>query len=97
MLTREMRWLAPDREILSNRTWWLTLLSMGVAIGMLALGAVVLVDARGDAWREAQRASANLALALEQDIVDNITAYDLSLQGAKEALESATFETKGEA
>ncbi len=87
MLTREMRWLAPDRETLSNRTWWLTLLSMGVAIGMLALGAVVLVDARGDAWREAQRASANLALALEQDIVDNITAYDLSLQGAKEALE----------
>jgi diguanylate cyclase (GGDEF)-like protein len=66
---------------------WLTVLGLGVAVGMLALGAVVLLDARNDAWQQAERASANLVLVLERDIARNIAIYDLSLQGVIEALQ----------
>ncbi|WP_158931398.1 GGDEF domain-containing protein [Acidisphaera sp. S103] len=66
---------------------WLTILSMGVASGMLALGAIVLLDAREDAWQQAKQASANLALVLERDIARNIALYDLSLQGVITALQ----------
>lgn len=66
---------------------WLTILSTGVAVGMLALGTVVLLDAREDAWRQAKQASANLALVLERDISRNIALYDLSLQGVVKALQ----------
>jgi hypothetical protein len=66
---------------------WLTILSMGVAVGMLAFGAVVLLGAREDAWLQAERASANLVLVLERDIARNIALYDLSLQGVIKALE----------
>lgn len=55
---------------------WLTILSMGVAVGMLALGAVVLVGARDDAWLQAEQASANLVLVLERDIARNVALYD---------------------
>ena len=65
---------------------WLTILSMAVAIGMLTLGAAVLLDARDDAWRQAEQAYGNLALALERDVGRNISAYDLSVQGAANAL-----------
>lgn len=64
----------------------LTILGMAVALGMLAVGAVVLAEARADAWRQAEQASANLVLALERDISRNIQVYDLSLQGAIDAL-----------
>lgn len=66
---------------------WLTLLGLGVALGMLALGAAMLLDARRDAWRQAEQAAGNLVLALERDITRTIAVYDLSLQGAAEALQ----------
>jgi diguanylate cyclase (GGDEF)-like protein len=66
---------------------WLTILSMGVAVGMLALGAVVLLGAREDAWLQAEQASANLVLVLERDIARNIALYDLSLQGVIKAMQ----------
>ncbi|WP_198384771.1 sensor domain-containing diguanylate cyclase [Roseomonas sp. KE2513] len=59
---------------------------MGVAVGVLGLGALVLLDARTDAWRQAEQASANLTRALEADIARNIHTYDLSLQGTSAAL-----------
>ena len=65
---------------------WLTVLSMGVAVGMLALGAAVLLGALQDAWLQAERASANLVLVLERDIARNIALYDLSLRGIIKAL-----------
>ena len=65
---------------------WLTALGMTVAVGMVALGAMVLLDARRDAWRQSEQAADNLAIALERDIARNIQVYDLSLQGATEAL-----------
>ena len=65
----------------------LTVLTMGVALGMLALGAAMLFDARRDALWQAQQAAANLALALERDIARNVATYDLSLRGAVEALQ----------
>ena len=68
---------------------WLTGLSIGVAIGMLGLGALVMLDSRKDAWQEARQASANLAIALERDIGRNIAVYDLSLQGAVSAVRLA--------
>ena len=66
---------------------WLTALGLFVSVGMLALGAVVLLDARQDTWRQAEQASNNLVLALERDISRNIAVYDLSLQGAMEAMQ----------
>ncbi len=65
---------------------WLTALGMVVAVGMVALGIVVLLDARRDAWKQSERAADNLAIALERDIARNIQVYDLSLQGTIEAL-----------
>jgi diguanylate cyclase (GGDEF)-like protein len=65
----------------------LVLAGMTVALSMLVLGAIMLYGARQDAWRQAQLASNNLALALERDITRNIAVYDLSLQGAVDALE----------
>ena len=65
---------------------WLTALGMAVAVGMVALGATVLLDARRDAWKQSEQAADNLAIALERDIARNIQVYDLSLQGAIEAL-----------
>lgn len=66
---------------------WLTVLSTGVAAGMLAFGAAVLLGALQDAWLQAERASANLVLVLERDIARNIALYDLSLQGVIKAFE----------
>ena len=65
---------------------WLMLLGLGVIVGSLALSGAVLLDARKDAWLQAERASTNLVLALERDIARNIAVYDLSLRGAVEAL-----------
>ena len=53
---------------------------------MLLLGIVVLVDLRNDTWRQAEKASDNLAAALEQDITRNFLTLDLSLQGVAEVL-----------
>lgn len=66
---------------------WLTMLGMGVALGMLTLGTVVLLDARKDTWRQAVQASNNLVLALERDIARNIAVHDLSVQGAIAAMQ----------
>ena len=82
-------WFRPSRESGSSSAGtvsWLTALGMAVAVGMVALGAIVLLDARQDAWRQSEQAADNLAIALERDIARNIQVYDLSLQGAIEAL-----------
>jgi len=60
---------------------------MAVALGMLGLGGAILLDLRADAWRQAEQASYNLALALSRDISRNIRMFDLSLQGEIAALE----------
>ena len=65
----------------------LTLAGIGLALGMAALGAIVLVDARRDAWQQASMASNNLASALERDIARNIATIDLSVQGVILALQ----------
>ena len=65
---------------------WLTIFGLLLAITMLGLGVVVLLDSRQDAWRQAELASNNLVLALERDIARTIAVYDLSLQGAVDAM-----------
>jgi len=65
---------------------WLGVLGLLVMLGTLALGCVVLLDARRDAWRQAEQASSNLVLALERDITRTFASYDLSLQGAADAM-----------
>ncbi len=60
---------------------WLGALGAAVAVGVLALGGTVLLDAHADAWERAEQASANLALALEHDFARNLASYDLSIQG----------------
>lgn len=77
---------APAATALPQPPRWLTLLGLLVALGTLALGGAVLLDARRDAWRQAEQASSNLVLALERDIARTIATYDLSLQGAADAL-----------
>ncbi|MBV8915764.1 MAG: hypothetical protein JOZ05_22345, partial [Acetobacteraceae bacterium] len=64
----------------------LTGLGVSVALGILALGAYLLLQARSNAWNRAERASSNLALALERDIARNLHLIDLSLQGVIEAM-----------
>ena len=66
---------------------WLTILSVGISVAILAVGALILLDARQDVWRQAEQSSANLALALEREIGRNISTLDLSLQGAADALQ----------
>lgn len=65
---------------------WLVALGFGATFGMLLLGGWVLLDARQNAWNSASQASNNLLLALDRDIERNINIFDLSLQGAIEAL-----------
>ena len=65
---------------------WLGVLGLLVMLGTLALGGVVLLDARQDTWRQAEKASSNLVLALARDITRTVATYDLSLQGAADAM-----------
>ena len=71
---------------------WLGMLGVTVALGMLALGGVVLLDARTDAWERAEQASANLTLALERDVARNLASYDLSIRGVIAALRQPGIE-----
>ncbi|MBP0443242.1 sensor domain-containing diguanylate cyclase [Roseomonas sp. SSH11] len=66
---------------------WLMLTGMALALGMLALGTVVLLQARDVAWEQAKQASSNLVTALERDIARNIATIDLSLDGVIAALQ----------
>lgn len=65
---------------------WLGVLGLLVMLGTLALGGGVLLDARRDTWHQAEQASSNLVLALERDITRTVATYDLSLQGAADAM-----------
>ncbi len=69
-----------------SRLHWLTAAGVVLAAGTLALGILVLIDLRSDAWTQAEKASGNLAAALEQDITRNLEIIDLSIQRAAEAL-----------
>lgn len=64
----------------------LTILGMAVALCMLLLGGLALLDARRDAWRQAEQASMNLVIALERDVSRNLSVYEVSVQGVIEAL-----------
>ncbi len=59
---------------------WLTALAIAFAMGMLALGGVILLESRTDAWRKAEQASDNLVVALARDLARTVAPYDLSLQ-----------------
>ena len=65
----------------------LMLFGVIVAIGMLAVGVVLLLDARRDAQAQAERSLSNLTGTLQRDIARNFAVFDLSLLGAIEALE----------
>lgn len=65
---------------------WLTGFSILVAIGILAVGVVVMADLRRDTWRQAAVAAENLAVVLNQEMARNIALYDLSIQGARDAV-----------
>lgn len=71
----------------TRRATWLTILGVGVALGMMTLGSIALVASRNDTWEQAEMGAGNLLLALDRDIGRNITILDLSLQGVIEALE----------
>jgi diguanylate cyclase (GGDEF)-like protein len=71
----------------SQAITWLVSLSVAITLGLLALGAGVLLDARADAWVQARNASDNLAVTLGRDIGRNIELFDLSLQGVILALQ----------
>jgi len=62
----------------------LLMLGVSVALGMLAVGGYILYDLHRDAWRQSERASDNLILALARDITRTINVYDLSLLGARD-------------
>jgi diguanylate cyclase (GGDEF)-like protein len=63
------------------------LLGIAVSFVTLALGVATLIQSRDDDWRRAQQSSTNLALTLARDIARNLAVYDLSIQGAIEALQ----------
>ena len=80
--------LAPEHGKLGQAavSSWLLVLGIGVAVGLLAAAALILLDARQELWWEAERSSDNLVQALERDIARNIQIYDQSLMGAINAL-----------
>ena len=80
------KWPALNGAAPSQPPRWLTPLGLLVMLGTLVVGAAMLLDSRRDAWQQAEQASSNLVLALERDIARTIAAYDLSLQGAADAL-----------
>lgn len=78
---------------LRDRSWWLTMLGIGVAFGVLLLGSIALFGSRTDAWNQAEHSATNLLLALDRDIERNLTVLDLSLQGISEALAEPGIES----
>ena len=64
----------------------LTAFGVSLALSMLALGALVIIDGRRDAWLQAQQASDNLVRALEHDIARNVTILDSAIRGVGERL-----------
>lgn len=64
----------------------LTVSGVILALSMFALGALVIVDGRRDAWHQAELAASNLVRALEHDITRNVSILDLSIQGVGERL-----------
>ena len=68
---------------------WLTALGLCMSLGILVVGAVVLLGLRQDTWRMASIASENLVVVLSEDIARNLATYDLTLQAARDALQAA--------
>lgn len=54
-------------------------------LGVIAMAAWMLLDARQAAFRQAEQAAGNLVLSLERDISRNIELYDLSLRSAADS------------
>ena len=83
--TVDTRWQSDARDHLRTMRW-LTTAGIIIAISVLLLGVTVMLQARADAWRQAEQSSDNLVLTLDREIVRNIGTYDLSLQGAADVL-----------
>lgn len=83
---------ASPSEFRADRSDWaphrLTTLGAFVVVGMLAAGALVLFDARQDAWRLAEQSSSNLIGSIERDITHVINVYDRSFQGLVRRIEA---------
>ncbi len=65
---------------------WLTALGLFLSLGIVVVGSIVLVGLRQDTWRQAAVASENLATVLADNIARDLATYDLSLQGARDAV-----------
>jgi PAS domain S-box-containing protein len=68
-------------------TQTLLLCSGFVTLGFFIFCTIVLLDARGDAARQAEQAASNIAASVEQDVSRNIELFDLSLQGVSDGLQ----------
>jgi diguanylate cyclase (GGDEF)-like protein/PAS domain S-box-containing protein len=67
--------------------FWIGLLGGLAAGGLVILCGLILWDGRRDAEQQADRAAANMASAVEQDIARSIENFDLSLQGVMQGLD----------
>ncbi len=65
---------------------WILVLGTMLVLAVVAIGGLILLQGRQDAWREANQASENLRLALARDIARNVKVLDLSLQGVIDVL-----------
>jgi diguanylate cyclase (GGDEF)-like protein len=70
---------------------WVVAFSVAVTLGLVAFGAMLLMDARTDAWTQAGQASENLVVSLSRDIARNIEMYDLVLKGIIAARQDPAF------
>ena len=70
----------------------LTAFGVALALSMSALGTLVIVDGRRDAWTQAEQAANNLARALEHDITRNVGILDSAIQGVGERLHEPGFD-----
>lgn len=55
---------------------------VALTLGVVAMSAWMLLDARQAAFRQAEQAAGNLVLSLEREISRNVEIYDLSLKSA---------------
>ena len=92
-----MRWVVPHRLWSHVRPVHtierFVMLVMSLCAGMLALGGMILFDARADAWHHAEQTSTNLALALADNITRTVNQYDLSIQSLRDVMARPNVQT----
>ena len=65
---------------------WLLCLGFGIAAATIITGGWIIVEARRDAWRQADLASENLVLALQRDVRRDVGVFALTLQDVIDTL-----------